>query len=297
MCSTLHVYPGDVGYVDSSGRQGGLAIGLDMNKFFIAAIICATAAGAQAQSLWLANGWNAFVRGNFTSSGSDTEGRVAVGGNLNVSSYAVGLQLPSNFTGDSLYVQGDFKFLGGSVYHGDVRTLDTTPTTANLTISNGSSIKITPAPFWIPTIFTELIGRAGYWGHLSPTATTSFQYNGLTLSGGSGTTRIFNVNGDDLSVANNFTIDLPAGVTALVNITGRNPKFKNAGFNLQGGITKEKVLLNFWEANTVELSGVGIYGNLLGRSTVKLSRTATLVRARSTLGTLTVQRRCPSQLR
>ena len=56
----------------------------------LAVALSALVAPAHASILGVAGEFNGFVFGNLTSHGQDTEGRLAVGGNLVASSYAVG---------------------------------------------------------------------------------------------------------------------------------------------------------------------------------------------------------------
>ena len=234
-----------------------------MKRILFSAVVSAFAAGSFAQSLWLADGYNGFVLHNHTAANSVVEGRLAVGGNLDVSNYSVGTTLPSGTTGDTLYVMGDFKFSNGQVAQGDARTGDTTPTVSGFGVPHGSLIS-SPNTFWIPTIFTELIGRSGYWGHLLPTDSTLAKFGNITLTNSSNSsTAIFEVQGAEITGANNLQINSPAGSTVLVNVRGSSPKFKNAGYSLSGGITQDHVIFNFWEATSLEVSGLGLEASVL----------------------------------
>ena len=87
---------------------------------FAAALVVLTSLSAMASplSLGVAGDYNTFIFNNFTAT-SDTQGRLAVGGNMNVSGYSVGDQLPAN-SGDVLVVGGDLTYSSGRVYNGDV---------------------------------------------------------------------------------------------------------------------------------------------------------------------------------
>ena len=96
-----------------------------MNRIHIAlfAIILtmtASPAFAASASLGVAGNYNAFIFGNFTGT-SDTEGRLAIGGNGEFWHYSVGDKLPANNTGDVLVVGGDLHYRNGRVYYGDIR--------------------------------------------------------------------------------------------------------------------------------------------------------------------------------
>ncbi|MGE5411839.1 MAG: SdrD B-like domain-containing protein, partial [Clostridiales bacterium] len=66
-----------------------------------------------------AKGYNLFVLGDITQPSSDTEGKVAVGGNASFANYSIGDKLPLN-SGDVLIVDGTLTFTSGRVYNGNV---------------------------------------------------------------------------------------------------------------------------------------------------------------------------------
>ena len=220
------------------------------------------AATASADSLFLdASDFNVFVGNGFTGTNSDVQGRLAAGGDFSVQNYSIGTGL-AGFSGNSVLVGGNFNYNTGQVFYGNVLTADSTPTTTNLNVLNGSLIGNTPLPIYIPTLMTELIARSGYVGSLSANGTTNLSFGTLTLSGGTGATRIFNVTASQLSSATNFVLNAPAGTTAVVNVSGTSATFQNAGYSLTGGIANTNVLLNFWQATSLNMSGIGIQGTV-----------------------------------
>lgn len=62
--------------------------------------------------------YNAFIIGDYTGYKSDVEGTLAVGGNLTVSDFDIGLQLSPNLTTSSLYVGGNTNYVNGTIHHG-----------------------------------------------------------------------------------------------------------------------------------------------------------------------------------
>lgn len=220
------------------------------------------APAAFADSLFLeASDYNVFVRSGFTGLNSDVQGKIAAGGNFSVQNYAVGSSL-SGSVGNSLLVGGDFSFSNGQVYNGNVMTSDTTPNTPGMTVLNGTFQSGVALPIYIPTLMTELVARSGYLGSLSSNGTTNLSFGTLTLSGGTGTTRIYTVTAAQLSSATSVVINAPAGTTALINVNGSTASFQNAGCSLQGGITGSTVLFNFWNATSLNFGGIGMQGSV-----------------------------------
>lgn len=226
-----------------------------------ASAILSSSAHAQAGVLGPAANWNVLVRQNFTGINSDVEGRVAVGGNLDVQNYSIASKM-NGFTGTALQVDGDFKWNNGQVFFGDARTGDATPTTSGFTVLNGSLLPL-GGPSFIPAAMNDLSVRSNFWTTLPVNGTTNFQFGGLTLSGGTGDLRVFNVSGSNLAAANSFTINAPSTATVIVNVSGTSTQFKNAGFSLQGGVSGSKVLLNFSQATSLEFGGIGIFGSVV----------------------------------
>lgn len=70
--------------------------------------------------LGAARAYTGFFVDDFTSIASDTEGRLAAGGDLSVNHYSVGDRLRPGISGPSVLVGGDLSFPNGRVYHGDI---------------------------------------------------------------------------------------------------------------------------------------------------------------------------------
>jgi len=237
---------------------------MGLTAFAASVAISSSSAHAQGGALGAASNWNVLVRQNFTGINSDVEGRVAVGGNLDVQNYSIASKM-NGFIGTALQVDGDFKWNNGQVFFGDARTGDATPTTSGFTVVNGSLLPVS-GPSFIPAAMNDLTARSTFWSTLPTNGTTNFQFGGLTLSGGTGDLRVFNVDGANLAAADSFTINAPSSATVIVNVSGTSTQFKNAGFSLQGGATGSKVLLNFYQASTLEFGGIGLFGSVVAPS-------------------------------
>ena len=62
--------------------------------------------------------YNAFIFEDYTGYYSDVEGSLAVGGNLVVNDFDVGLQLSPDLTTSSLFVGGDIAYTNGKIRNG-----------------------------------------------------------------------------------------------------------------------------------------------------------------------------------
>lgn len=215
--------------------------------------------------------YNALFFGNFNSSGSDTEGRLAVGGNATLNSYDVGLKRSAAVPSDSssrntLLVGGDLSWNqggGGQVHGGDVR-VGGTSSLANVSIPDGSLVQggiaanyFSSAQSSYRSLSTQLAGLGNTAG-----STVTYAYGGITLSGTNSNLSVFNVDGNYLNSANTLNISGAANSTVLINVSGTADQMKYMGINLSG-VDKQHVLFNFANATSLNFDGVGINGSIL----------------------------------
>ncbi|MBB5350073.1 choice-of-anchor A domain-containing protein [Haloferula luteola] len=217
------------------------------------------------QNLSMVDGFNIYVLGDMTESNVDSEGRVAVAGDATLTNYGIGTAFSSNpsSAGDALVVGGSLSYYGGEVHYGNVvygDTLSGTPSVPNGTITQDNSLAF-------DSISSSLIGSSIYWSGVTATGTTSNNYGGIVLYGSDSSLNVFDVTGSMLSSAWGITIDVPAGSTVLVNISGTIMDFDNMGISFassNGSATdNQHVLYNFYEATSLSISGISVQGSVL----------------------------------
>ena len=210
--------------------------------------------------LGVAAPFNMFMLGNVNQSGSDTEGRMAIGGTATLANYDIGLKLTnSNGTRDDLIVGANVSYNSGQVNNGNAVYVGTGSfTSVNFlhgSYRQGSVMDFTAAGNYLRNAST-------YWSTLAATGTSTFQYGGYTLTGNNAGLNVFTVSGSNLANANQFIINAPAGSTVLINIDGTADRMQNFGFTLNG-VNRQGVLFNFYQATTLTLSGIGVEGSVL----------------------------------
>ena len=205
-----------------------------------------------------ATDFNLFVLGDLMQSGSDTGGRIAVGGRAMLTNYSIGAAIP-NGSNDVLVVGGNLAFNGGSV-NGNALIGGQTSLTG-VTFASGSAARH-GATLDFGGARASLANTAASYAALPANGTTTFQYGVLTLTGTDVTRDVFTVAGDDLNTANSLDIRVPSGATALVNVTGATIRMANMGIGL-GGTDRGHVLYNFPDATSLMLSGIGVDGSIL----------------------------------
>ncbi|ARS27961.1 collagen-binding domain-containing protein [Sphingomonas sp. KC8] len=223
-----------------------------------ALIMVAAAGGAQAALLDLTQ-YNAFVQGSYQGTNSDVEGRLAAGGSVQLTNYAVGSKLGSGANGsNSLIAGGSLAATNGQLFNGNAVVGGASALTG-FTIANGALTSGTPIDF--TSQFQQINALADTLGGMAANGATKFQYGTLALTGTQSGLNIFTINAADLSSANNFTISTPTGSKVLVNVIGGAATMQG-GMSLSG-VTGSNVLLNFYQAGSLTMNGVGIYGSIL----------------------------------
>ncbi len=206
-----------------------------------------------------ATGYNVFVFGDMIQPSSDTEGKVAVGGNANFSNYSIGNMLTTNGE-DVLIVGGNLQFTSGAVYHGNVVYGGTTNLpVSTVSITDGTLRLDNPIDF--NAAETYLRNLSSQLNCYTVTDTTAFEWGGLSLNGSNPLLNVFEVDGNELSQANNVQINVPNGAVVLVNVHGQNVSW-TGGLTVTG-TDVSNVLYNFPEAQTLTIQGIDLRGTVL----------------------------------
>jgi choice-of-anchor A domain-containing protein len=215
--------------------------------------------------LGLANDFNIFILGNMAQHDGRVGGRLAVGGDANLSDYRIGRGLPnSHGTRDDLIVDGRLIFTGGTVAKGNAVSGDKARL-SHINIPNGRYRKGRPIDFGAQR--SLLRHTSADWSSLPPNGTTSVRRRDhsavqIILSGADPHLNIFRLAGRDLATARKLTINVPAGSTVLVNIDGKQDRMKNLRF-LLSHTERQYVIYNFYQANSLTLAASQIEGTIL----------------------------------
>jgi len=222
------------------------------------AVFTALTPAVRAQSLGAASDYNVFVFGNFTSSGSDTEGRLAVGGNANLTNYSVGTSLSAT-GGNTLVVGQALTFNSGQVNKGNA-VYGTTVSTSNFGIPNGSVIQGSPIDF--AAAQSQLTSLSGQLAGLSSNGTFTDYYGTLQFVGSDAALNTFTVTAPSVNSANGVQINAPANSTVVINISGNNINFDYMGISISN-TDKQHVIYNFYEATVLNIAGISVQGSIL----------------------------------
>ena len=259
----------------------------------------ATPAHASTLTLGAAAGYNAFVLGNFTESGTDSLGAIAVGGNFAPANNG-GFNVATNHSGDGagiydLVVGGSFtdannSLGGGSAFIGGNMTW-TNPTLPNNVYVNGNfsnpsgggsvggtiyyggtfssgdplanSQLASPAadPIDFVSAQTNLNSLSSTLASQTANGTVSDYYNTYTLTGTNASINVFNLTSSSYSSAT-FNITAPSGSTVIINVAGAADSFSSSSINLSG-VSANDVIWNFSSATTLSVGTMAFYGAIL----------------------------------
>ncbi|WP_298234079.1 choice-of-anchor A family protein [uncultured Azohydromonas sp.] len=228
----------------------------------LAAGMLAVPASSQAApvNLGMAGNFNVFALGDFTSS-SDTQGTMAVQGNVTLSNYSVNLHNQSGYAGLSLVVGGNLSFSSGSIDHGNAYVGGTASLSSlgfGGTLQRGGE-----APFSFADAAQQLQALSTSINGASANGKADFNpWRGVTFSGdGTSGTQVFDVSGSQLlGLTHILFSDLQPGQTLIFNVSGATAGFQSVGLQ---DFAAYNVLFNFVDATEITLNNVGVFGSIL----------------------------------
>jgi choice-of-anchor A domain-containing protein len=221
---------------------------------------------------------NLVVFEDATASGCDTEGRMWVGGNANLSGYGVGAQLADcDINNPVLVVGGDLTITGGvkgQIWVGGIFT-GTAPQCGGIWDNE-------PAPVDFVELRDTLTAYSNLIANYPVNGTVSLGGARLVLTGTDPDINIIEVNGDDLTYANGITINAPVSSSMIVNITGTSAGFNGGTITLPDGIECgsgavelddfcNQLIWNMPEVTTLEVGGISVQGSVLAPNATMVS--------------------------
>ena len=224
-----------------------------------------------------ANGYNLMVSGNATLSGSDIEGRAAVGGNAWFAGYSVGTSISDGWTplGGALVVGGNLTAGNGEVRRGSIYVGGnySGPSTYTLNSSAGSVTQAnmgSGVPVNFSLAMSGLAAKSVLYGAAAETGSSILAWSTMTLLGASRNVNVFNMTANELAGASGLVLAVPAGSRVLVNVSGTSATFSSKGLF---GFVAENTLFNFYQATDLTMGAIGVVGSILApKANVKFVR-------------------------
>jgi choice-of-anchor A domain-containing protein len=205
-----------------------------------------------------AEDFNVFVQNDYWG-GLDVGGAVAVGNQIDMMSFSINHQNPGGIG----VVAGNVLWLGAGTVHGDAIYGNTALVLDDVDV-RGALYQASPINFAAEYAYLENLSDtlaayadngtsdlgANPWGHQ------------IVLTGTNSGLNVFTVPDYALSDAKSLTIDVPAGATVLVNVTGSYIEMHDFGMFLNGA-TPERTLWNLPDATGLNLYSIGVQGSIL----------------------------------
>lgn len=234
-----------------------------MKRSLMATAWLMTASVAQADVLdfGVAGRYNAFIFENFTSSFSDVEGAVAVGGNMVANGYSINA-LNKPVDGYALVVGNHLTYgnnSGGSINNGNIYAGGTVSLTG--TGLNNAAFVAGANPIDFAAERAKLTSLSQKISDVTATGTVTYNNTALELLASNNTdAQVFDIDGALFNTRNNVMFaGFSSGQTIILNISGSSLIFNGGtGTNFAG----YNVLFNFYEATTVN-TGSSARGSIL----------------------------------
>jgi choice-of-anchor A domain-containing protein len=218
---------------------------------------CSTSPGCFDVSL---NDYNLFLLEDYTG-GHDVTGKVAAGGNISMTNFAVGSMLPATDIANTLVAGGNLSLSQGGVW-GDTFYGGTYSGDGTVTYYRGTRTQGTPIDF--AARFAELRGLSARLAGLTVNGTTTREsWGGVKLRGTNPGVNVFHVQATAFDGASLLSIEAPTDSFVVVNITGTSATFTGFNSEFRGGITSRGVLYNFVQATQLSAEGYGFHGTVL----------------------------------
>lgn len=204
-----------------------------------------------------ASNFNVFTSGDFTSSSSDTEGKMAVGGRATLQNYDIGLLDP----GGNAIIANRLNFTNGTI-RGSA-WWNTSQSLSGASFTNGGSLR-QGSPINFTSIANELTGLSTQWGALGANGQTINNFGTLNLNGGQSALNIFTVQASQLNGISGVNINIPTGASALINVVGTTVNLPNIGYNLNGSQDRAQFSRVIWNmANATQVNLTQLNGSLM----------------------------------
>jgi len=214
-------------------------------------------ANASLVDFGIAAPYNVFIFRNISQPSSDTEGKMAVGGDAYLSEYSVGDKIVhGNEYEDVLIVDGDLEFVTGRVFGNAVygNSVIVNPLYIDGDIIKGNPIDFEAAEIHLKSVSAQLAA-------LPADGSVSVFEGQLNLTGDDPIINVFDVTETEFNTTHTKVISAPNGSVVIINIPGNNLVL-TGGLSVIGA-SRQQVIYNFFEATEFEVFGIAVEGSIL----------------------------------
>jgi choice-of-anchor A domain-containing protein len=203
--------------------------------------------------------FNLFLTGDYTG-GTDIRGKVAVGGNIEMTNFSVGAGLAADDLDNVLVAGGELNISNGGIFgnahYGTSTTANQTTTFYRGSLSQGEPVAFAWRSWEVSTLSSDL-------AYADQTGTTTVtNWGGVFLSGNKAKLNVFNVDASAFTNAVYLSISAPAGSHVVVNVWGETVRFANFGHSYSG-VDQTGILFNFPFTTELTAYNYGFWGTVL----------------------------------
>lgn len=240
-------------------------------KLLFAAIACFSVSNVNAE-LGIGAEFNIFVEQGLSSRYSQSQGKMAAGGNVSLTGYAVATKVSGPLSQPVLLVGGDLNLSNLGIRTGSIIASGDVSAASRSVIKGlpaGASLQSdVPLPFNINEEFNSLRAQSSTLSIAKETGFVQYLYGGVRLMGDCvSQTQVFNIDGQILHNSNHFVVAcIPPNATIVFNVNGiSGVGFKNIGLHALN-TWSSRLIWNFYEATELSLANVEVIGLLLAPS-------------------------------
>lgn len=205
------------------------------------------------------NDFNLFVLGNY-SGGHDVRGKVAAAGDISMDHFSLGAELPADDVNNALVAGGNLNVTNGGVF-GNAHYVSSTTANGTVTFYRGALSQAEAINFGEKA--NELMTLSYQLASLDRNGTTQFQsWGGLFLQGTHPKVNVFWVQDYQLTATRYFSLSVPTGSIAVINVFGYSATAANFS-NSYSGADSRSVLFNFPDATNLTAYNYGFFGTVL----------------------------------
>ncbi|MDP7030503.1 MAG: choice-of-anchor A family protein [Phycisphaerales bacterium] len=232
-------------------------------------LIAAACSPAAASPLGQAEGFTVFVLENYQANNTDCTGRVAVGGDAQFNNVGIGSGLPnSSGARDDLIVGDDLLWTNGQNFNGNTQVSNdvslTSVGTPNGSVGASVTVNFSDAKSDLEALSDDLAA-------IEADGTVVRQWGQLFLSGQESDVNVFDLDTGDFYPCYGLHIDVPAGSSVLVNVSGSIVSL-NWFQPFLTGVEPDHLFFNFAECTVFQMNGIGWKGSILApRATMQFN--------------------------
>lgn len=200
---------------------------------------------------------NVYTLGDFAAANASVAGAIVAGGNVTATRYAINQSNVGAYGSYALVVGGNLRYRDASLAHGSYYVAGSSVLAPDVSLTDASVSRVAPVSF--TETGNHLKRLSINLSSVPRTGALVQQYGGLYLTGTGSAVDVFDISAQQLAGSEYVRLaDVQAGATVILNIAGADVSATSLN-----GFADYNVVYNFYQARSVNVSSVALYGTLL----------------------------------